>query len=385
MFSIGETRKNLFFLLILFGPIIFGKELIQAMFVFRYQDVYLFTNLLDFCGYSTKLFSGIFECVLRKTFKQKTKEPSPLFFKDYCVYTLIIILEGIALFCSMSYSEDTVSFNNIYMVSLLSGFQIYIISLLAFFVLKYKFGKHNLTGLIIILIGLLFSIPIYIFEIKTNFFDERYKKDEKESDIIKDLFFYFLFHISIVIIGGIVEVLEKYLLLVRNQSPYKLLFIVGLSQCILSIFFLVYDIITYAKKIEAKEHIEPFDKNSLICLVFGIIFQGVYYYMRMAINYKFTPAHRSISDSLSAIFMFGLSFYFDFGNGKILSGLVGYIICLFGSLIYNEIVIINIMNINRDTIDQINKRALLEEKEDLVILKDTELYENKMDCSNIND
>ena len=380
MFSIGETRKNLFILLLVFGPIVFGKELIQAMFVYRYKTQYLFTNLLDFCGYSTKLFSGIFECVLRKAFKYTTKEPSPLFFKDYCVYTLIIILEGISLFCSMSYSTITVTFTNIYMVSLLSGFQIYIISLLAFFVLKYKFGKHNLTGLIIILIGLLFSIPIYIFEIKQNFIENEHYKTE--SDIIKDLILYFIYHISILIIGGVVEVLEKYLLLVKNQSPYKLLFIVGLSQCILSIFFIVKDYYDYSKF----DTPEPFDKTSLICLIFGVIFQGVYYYMRLVINYKFTPAHRSISDSLSAIFMFGLSFYFDVGNGKILSGLVGYIICVFGNLVYNEIVIIDIFNINRDTIDQINKRALLEEKEDIIILEDKEeeLYESTTDISNIN-
>ena len=108
--------------------------------------------------------------------------------------------------------------------------------------------------------------------------------------------------------------------------------------------------------------------------------------MRLVINYKFTPAHRSISDSLSAILMFGLSFYFDVGNGKILSGLVGYIICVFGNLVYNEIVIIDIFNINRDTINQINKRALLEEKEDIIILEDKEeeLYESKTDISNIN-
>ena len=83
--------------------------------------------------------------------------------------------------------------------------------------------------------------------------------------------------------------------------------------------------------------------------------------MRLAINYKFTPAHRSTSDFLAAVIMFVFSFTYE-NNSIVLFGLFGYVICLIGSLIYNEIVII--------TIEQIQMRGLLEEADDKQYLSD---------------
>lgn len=40
-----------------------------------------------------KLFAGILECILRKGFHQKLKQPSPLEIKGYIIYIIVIILE----------------------------------------------------------------------------------------------------------------------------------------------------------------------------------------------------------------------------------------------------------------------------------------------------
>ena len=48
--------------------------------------------------------------------------------------------------------------------------------------------------------------------------------------------------------------------------------------------------------------------------------------------------------------------------------MVGCLICFIGSLIYNEIIVLNIFNLDSDTEKEINERALNEEFEDREIL-----------------
>ena len=348
MLKIGERRKQVFVFLIILGPIIFGQNIILSMFLFEFQDDFFYTDLLVFFGFFTKLFAGIFEIILQKGFHIKLKEPSPLTVKDYAIYIIIIFLEVLSLQLNINfYILNAHLFKNEYLFASLTGLQIFIISSLSFVIFKFRFGKHRIIGLVFIFFGLLFTIPIFVFQINKVLTS-------------REIIIFCLTQLGIVFIGGIVEVLQKYLLLVKNQSPYKMVFIIGLFQCLSMIYFIVDSFL----KLKATFTIEPG-----IILIFGIVVQGAYHYMRLAINYKFSPAHRSTADYLSSIIMFIFSYYFE-RNWVVLLGLIGYFICLFGSLIYNEIIIIGVFNIDKDTIDQIQQRGLIEKVKDKEYLCD---------------
>ena len=61
--------------------------------------------------------------------------------------------------------------------------------------------------------------------------------------------------------------------------------------------------------------------------------------------------------------MFIFSYCYE-SNWVVVLGVLGYCICLFGSLIYNEIIIIGVFDIDKDTIDKIQQRGLIEEAND---------------------
>ena len=342
MIKIGETGKQVFVFLIIFGPFIFGQNIVLSMGLYAYQNDFFYTNLLVFFGFFTKLFSGIFEIILQKGFQIKLKEPSPLTVKDYVIYILIIVLEVLSLLLNINYYIlNAHLFKNVYLFASLTGLQLFIISILSFCIFQLKFGKHRIIGLVFITIGLLFIIPIYVFQLNKVLTS-------------KEIIIFCLTQLGIVFIGGIVEVLQKYLLLVKHQSPYKMLFIIGLFQCLSMVYFLIDSFLKWKATINFE---------SGLVLIIGIVVQGAYHYMRLVINYKFTPAHRSTSDYISAIIMFIFSYCYE-SNWVVVLGVLGYCICLFGSLIYNEIIIIGVFNIDKDTIDKIQQRGLIEEVND---------------------
>ena len=98
---------------------------------------------------------------------------------------------------------------------------------------------------------------------------------------------------------------------------------------------------------------------SVLFALSSVIFKGAKYYMNIFINYKYTPAHKIISNSF-ALFVFYLVLEFSKWEAKTLVGLIGFVVCLLGSLIYNEIIIITVWDLDRDTSEEINNRAINE-------------------------
>ena len=180
---------------------------------------------------------------------------------------------------------------------------------------------------------------------------------------------YIEIQITILLLGGVSEVLQKYLLFYKNQSPYQFIFITGLVHCITLLIPLIY----YYSKIEEFINIKY---DIILIWIIGTIIQGLYHYIRVGINYLYTPTHRITSDCISSLIMFGFCFVWE-PKWIIIYGTIGYIACFIGSLIYNEILILTLCNADKDTIEQINKRALLEEKETTQSL--AVQYENEKD------
>ena len=89
--------------------------------------------------------------------------------------------------------------------------------------------------------------------------------------------------------------------------------------------------------------------------------------------YFFTPCHFIISESISQIITTIInSTWKDFYAVEIVFIYIFFVIILFAAFIYNEIIIINVCNFNKDTNKNISKRQLSETEEILIKLKDIE-------------
>ena len=376
MIKLGDTTKKTFYFLLIFSIIIIGnitfKFLVNlessSINNFDYVLVILFTYLF-------KVTAGFYELYLRRSFRTKIKQPSKLQLKDYLIYVLLIILELMNVFIQLfskimnlkKLKEDTNNSNNyflyLYYYSVLSNSQLLIISFLSFFILHYKFGKHKITGLIITILSVIF--PIFI-DLLTN------EKKPAFTSVLITLSSYF--------IEGVIDVLVKYLLSIKYQSPYWILFLTGSFQCLLCVVFLC---------ISSKESGDPSTwlTSTIIFSILRIISKGVIYYINIFINYKYTPAHKIVSNSFAFCFLFS-GFLILIRNETLQIGLAvfGFAVCFIGSLIYNEIIVISVWDLDKDTIDEINYRAKIETNQLMDSLAETnlELNEEKEEDDNDN-
>ena len=83
---------------------------------------------------------------------------------------------------------------------------------------------------------------------------------------------------------------------------------------------------------------------------------SAYNFFRILINNTLTPTHRIVADSFSALSFFLLSLYSNCSLPNIII-CCGYLISSFGSIIYNEMLIIKVWGLNKDTVEEINKRG----------------------------
>ena len=86
------------------------------------------------------------------------------------------------------------------------------------------------------------------------------------------------------------------------------------------------------------------------------------------INNKLSPTHRMISDTFATfiffiIFLFSTSFYYI--NYCIFAG---YIIAVFGSIVYNEMIILSCCGLDRDTQSNISERSSSEVSENIQLM-----------------
>ena len=348
LFKIGDTYFQTYVIIILFSITIFFQKLFYMTILQKIAGNYLF--LLFTLGYTTKLTSGIFECFLQKDFNYKLKASSKLLFKDYWLYAAMILLELCSNNAHLFFDLETVRTNffqkevRLSFDFLFSTFEIFIICIGSFYFLKYKIGKHKLAGLIIIFVGLIVPIPKYVDD-STNSLNTQ---------------FYILIKFFIYNFEAAAEVIEKYLLLYKSQSPYLLLFLQGVFQTIISLIFLFINLGKTSVKCE-------WYVIMLIYIGF-IIVEGAYHYLRIAVIYKLTPTHKIVSSSL-AYFAFFIFYFVKELKWENLFGMIGFCICIIGSLIYNEIIVFSLWDIDKDTKENITERALQEEKETMNVMK----------------
>ena len=235
-------------------------------------------------------------------------------------------------------------------------FHLIFIPLFSKIILKEKIYKHQYFSLLITLIGYIFLIiPVFL-----NFSDE---------DIIPNIMNFIQginFPLFLVLVKNIVE---KYYV-----PPLKISLIIGIST--LSINIIGYTIYSLINDLNFKYFTDIFDfsnvENTFEIIIYFLLFfifaTATQLTLFLSVFY-FSPTLIMITGLISPIFMFISNYIIDeYSLTEIILNSIGYLITLFSTLIYNEIIIFNCWGLNKETKKFVNKR-IDEELEEIKSLK----------------
>ena len=349
------------------------------------------TGLLIFALYISEILAGTLECI--SIYIQKRPKPqihleqnnssdqpeqlnnsqkikllnNPRLMKTKLNLKLIIIC---SIFDFLGFTLNTFAIKYIFTITLnseLINIQMILLALLSKTILKDKIYRHHKFAIILMLCGMFVNVPSMIISLTS----QEYTIPIYETSLLIILYILSMLCFSLAV------VLEKKIMY-SSCSPYKLLFYKGIFGSIIS--FLCFFVIgtkfcsqTNSNKTYGKNArlicipAEPFhfliqefkmigNATSLLYLIAIIIIGSLYNLLYVLTNFFFSPCHCGVTDVLSGIGTF-VVFISQKGQLKdkieklfyIIPHLVGYTITLFGILIYNEIVICNICQMEENT------------------------------------
>ena len=234
---------------------------------------------------------------------------------------------------------------------------LFFISIFSKIILKDNIFNHQILSLLIEFIGLiLLFIPIFLII--------------KKEDIIINICMF------ITSIGySLFIVLIKYLMIKYYLSPYLCTLYIGLISVLLNIIgFMGYSLIIKGNFSIIKDSFDfqNVKNKTKASIYFGITFvmASILQTMSNLVIYYFSPTLLVVTDSISPM-LFWMILNLPNENKKIniIFNLLGYLISLFASLIYNEIIILNFFGLNKYTKKYINER----QKEELISLRSSEI------------
>ena len=233
---------------------------------------------------------------------------------------------------------------------------LFFISIFSKFILKNNIFKHQYLSLLIAFVGLvLLFIPIALIITK--------------DDIIINIC------IFITSIGyALFLVLIKYLMIKYYLSPYLCSLYIGIISTILNIIgFMIYSLIHKGNLGIIKDNFNFEDVSNktklIIFFILNFISASILQTLSNLVIYYFTPTLLMVTDSISPmLFWMILVMPYETKTLNIVFYLLGYIITLFASLIYNEIIIFNFWDLNENTNKYIDQRG----KNELISLRDSE-------------
>ena len=307
-----------------------------------------------------KLLAGIMRIIT--IYQTKSKNPKKHInfgFKGVLIYSVMLIMEAANQFLFIGHKKIIKNANTpIHLDLCLKGFQIFFITLFGYYLLDYSLLRHKKAGLVILTVGYGFTrLMSFIFS-------------DEDSNSIE--FLAIIVQVAVNITDSFHEVLEKYLMKYKYQHFLKILFMQGLFETIvLSISMIVFLFFTQEK--ERLDIYIWFTKNLIHLIPYSVSSFG-YHFLRMSINSQLTPTHRIMSDAFYAIACFYYYLITDFSISNLIISF-GYLLSFCGSLVYHEVLVINLCNINKDTKKLIEKRALIEERDSENLID----YLNKFD------
>ena len=199
-------------------------------------------------------------------------------------------------------------------------------------ILKRKLYKHHILGLILNIIGFIYISIINL-----------YRKNET--------WITFLFSLPKFVLFPLEYAINKILLMDKFMLPHTLMFCRGICEFIFNIFlYIIIVLVTNVKFIHFKIILS--DTHKLFVLLLLIIFQFFRSFIIMKIIYIFTPAHVSFV-AIADIFIDVIYNVFVIREHSF-----NFIMCvlflsaflvIFGTLIFNEMIIINAYNLEEGT------------------------------------
>ena len=310
---------------------------------------------------------NLIEIEKEKRNSRLTKEKYLYLFLLACIYLIPMFLDS---YCS---SDKSINFNTSSSISLFFCIISYVT--LSRIILGDKVYRHQFFSLIIIIICNILSIILILIWAEDN----------------SNLAINILIMAVIMIFFAVFNVVEKRYFNKYMDSPYHYMFVVGLIS---TIIILLYETITVlaASKDEVYNGIflqieKNFSESNLYPLVLlGDLVSAFFWVMGIHLTvYYFSPCHFIISEAISQI----LSTFINPDNlvGRPLAiKIIIYVlffIIFFASLIYNEVIIITVFDLNKNTKKFIEERAQFEK--DLNINDDEQIENNKNILNEEND
>ena len=234
-------------------------------------------------------------------------------------------------------------------------------SIIYYYIFKVKLYKHHyLSVALIILIGITIDLIV-----------ENFQNDFSNS---KRILLFFIHFIRVILLS-LYYVISKYAIEKKNCSIYELNFF------ICSIIFILYIIISifdycFIGLYDYKKYFSNFNTTELL-VALGVVFTQLGKDLSAFMTDKdFSPCHIFI------IFVFGqLAYYIDFSKKHSVIVIISLIFMLFFSLIFNEIIEINICGLSYNTRRNIINRAQIETEEYMITLNSIEDESSKDDYS----
>ena len=324
------------------------------------ENSHTFTFLYQMINSTSLIFGGLlyFITILRNGLDNKTNDSKNLVVEK-CIENIkhskkrsksndILIIVFMSLIISVY--NILKGYNTKYPTLEKRLYFLFFITLINVYIFKKQIYKHQKFSL-----GLGFIGIVFIFTIFFVFLD--YNKYEYIYDIL--LFFgAFLYSLYLVLV--------KYMSEIRFYSPFLLLLLIGIFSTILSV--VGYMIFSYIYKGDFRYITNIFHCRDDMYVCFGNFYVQIIIYFLIntllqilifLVCYYFSPEVFAISDIISPF----LSFILSICEGKITNAIniiftaIGYIIIIFASFIYNEIIVCNFWGLNEKTWKAIDKKA----------------------------
>jgi len=290
-------------------------------------------------------------------------------------YLYLLILNIIYLF-PIFIESFTIGYINLnFKASTYLFYKIFCFILFSRIILHLQIYKHQLLSIIIIIICITILIIIYFI----------YKEEESKNLLFNS--FYLLFMASFY---SLFNILEKRYYNIYMDSPYYFMFVIGLISLSIVIPYEIITLITIGENTDFNGILYQvkynFNKDSylyLLLFIGDVLVSFIWASVIHLIFYYFPPCHFIISESFGQI----LSTFINDSikvypiNIKIIIYVL-YVIITIATLIYNEVIIINIGDLSINSKKKIISRELIEKG----LLSDkkikNDLYDNIDDITN---
>ena len=299
------------------------------------------------------LFNQI-EVEKKKIKRQKLK-------KKYFFLLLLSFINMIPMVLEIFKDEDI---NINFKISSSLFFHIFFFVFFSRIILGIKIYKHQLFSLLIIIV----CIPILLLLYLIN------DKEKKDWNLIQESGYL----IIIICLYSLFDVLGKKYYNTYMDSPYHLMFVVGVISLSLLILYEIitvsiygiadnsYNGIIYQIKTNYKDYKYWYPFIFILDIITKFLWVGGI----ILTIYFFTPCHFIISESLSQIVSTIVENSLKkYNNSLKIIIFILYFIIVFSSLIYNEVIIINICSLSKNTKKKIFARELVDKDMKLNLLE----------------